>query len=113
MPPDLAAAAVFFLAAVILAPLLFIVDLGWLAQPRGLLVALELGLVATATAYVLYTRGLRTVPVATAVTLALGEPLVAALLGVLVLGEQLTPLALLGMALVFAGLAWLTLAREP
>jgi DME family drug/metabolite transporter len=98
---------------VILSPLLFVVDLRWLAEPRGLLVALQLGLIATALAYILYTRGLRLVPVATAVTLALGEPVVASLLGVFVLGEQLTPLALLGILLVFAGLAWLTLAREP
>lgn len=113
VPADLAAAAVFFVAALILSPLLFVVDLSWLAEPRGLLVALELGLVATAAAYVLYARGLRLIPVATAVTLALGEPVVASLLGVFVLGEQLTPLALLGIALVFAGLAWLTLARSP
>lgn len=111
VPADLAAAAVFFLAALLLSPLLFVVDLSWLAAPRGLLVAAQLGLVATAAAYMLYTRGLRLTPVATAVTLALAEPLVAALLGIFVLGEQLTPVALFGMALVFAGLAWLTLAR--
>ena len=43
-------------------PLLFFVDLSWLAQPSGLLVALHLGMVTTALAYILYIRALLTVP---------------------------------------------------
>lgn len=112
VPPDLAAASVFFLGGMMLAPLLFVSDLSWLIEPRGMVVALELGLLATAAAYILYTRGLVTTPVAAAVTLSLGEPLVASLLGVFVLGEQLTPAAWLGVMLVFAGLASLTVGRN-
>lgn len=108
-PPDAVTAVAFFGGALILAPLLLFVDLAWLAQPRGVLVALELGLVATTLSYVLYIRGLVTVPAATAVTLALMEPLTAAVLGVVVLGEQLTPPALAGMGLLVAGLAILTI----
>ncbi len=93
-PPDAVTAVAFFGGALLLAPLLFFVDLAWLAQPRGVLVALQLGLVATALAYMLYIRGLMSLPTATAVTLALAEPLTAATLGVLVLGEQLTVPAL-------------------
>ena len=44
----------------------------------------------TAVAYLLYGRGLRTVPAPVAVTLGLAEPVVAALLALVVLGEQLT-----------------------
>ena len=112
VPPDLAAAAVFFLGGLMLTPLLFVSDLSWLIEPRGMVVALELGLLATAAAYILYTRGLVTTAVAAAVTLSLGEPLVASLLGVFVLGEQLTPAAWLGVMLVFAGLAALTVGRN-
>jgi len=113
-PPDAVTAVAFFGGALLLAPLLFFVDLSWLAQPRGLLVALHLGLVTTALAYTLYIRGLLTLTTATAVTLALAEPLTAAALGVLVLGEQLTLPALLGMALIFAGLLVLTMGvRRP
>ena len=108
-PPDAVTAVAFFGGALILAPFLLFVDLSWLAQPRGVLVALELGLVATTLSYVLYIRGLVTVPAATAVTLALMEPLTAAVLGVVVLGEQLTPPALAGMGLLVAGLAILTI----
>ena len=74
-PPDAVTAVAFFGGALLLAPLLFAVDLTWLAQPRGLLVALHLGLVTTALSYILYIRALITVPTATAVTLALTEPL--------------------------------------
>ena len=101
----------FFGGALLLAPLLLFVDLSWLATPRGLAVALELGLVATTLAYVLYLRGLTLIPTATAVTLALMEPLVAATLGVVVLGERLTPVAWAGVALLLAGLAILTVRR--
>jgi DME family drug/metabolite transporter len=108
-PPDAVTAVAFFGGALLLAPVLFLVDLSWLAEPRGLLVALHLGLVTTALAYFLYIRALLTVPTATAVTLALMEPLTAATLGVLVLGERLTAPALAGMLLILAGLLILTI----
>src|SRR5438105_5455601 len=49
------AAAAFAGGALLLAPILWVSDLSWLARPAGLAVALELGLVATALAYVLFT----------------------------------------------------------
>jgi len=110
--PDAVVGVVFLVGAIILSPLLFFVDLRWLAAPRGLLVALELGLLATAAAYTLYARGLTRIPVATAVTLSLGEPMVATLLAVGLLGEVLTPLAWVGVALLFVGLLWLSSARS-
>lgn len=102
--PDAATAVIFTLGAVFLSPLLFTTDLTWLASPRGLVVALHLGLLATAAAYALFSRGLRLVPVATAVTLSLAEPLTAGLLGIFLLGERVTGLALLGVGLLLAGL---------
>jgi len=111
-PPDAVTAVTFFGGALVLAPLLFFVDLRWLAEPRGVWVALELGLVATALAYVLYIRALMTVPSATAVTLALMEPLTASVLGVVVLGERLTPPAIFGVGLLLAGLGILTLGKR-
>ncbi len=112
-PPDAVTAVAFFGGALLLAPLLFFVDLGWLAQPTGLLVALHLGIVTTALAYILYIRALLTVTSATAVTLALMEPLTAATLGVVVLGERLTPPAIVGIALLLAGLLVLTIRNNP
>ena len=45
-------------AGILLAPLLLIADVGWVATGRGTLSVLHLGLLATAAAYVLYGRGL-------------------------------------------------------
>ena len=106
--PSAVMAVLFGLGAAALAPLLLGADLAWLAEPRGLAVALHLGLVTVAIAYILFARGLRLVPVATAATLSLAEPLTATLLGTLVLGERLSPASLVGAGLLLAGLVLLS-----
>ena len=78
---------------------------GWLATLRGGLVALHLGLVATAAAYVLFAAGLHRVAVARAATVSLAEPLTAAILGVALVGERLTTAGVAGAAVLVAGLA--------
>lgn len=98
-------------AAVLLAPVLAASDTGWLLTIRGLAVVGYLGVVTTVVAYLLYGRGLRTVPVAAATTLGLAEPAVAAVLGLLVLHEQLSAAAIAGLALV--GLALSSMAAAP
>ena len=110
--PDRVMAGIFFLGALLLIPVMLAGDLTWLAQPRGLVVALHLGLITVAAAYLLFGRGLLVVPVATAVTLSLAEPLTAATLGVVVLGERLTPLAAAGIGLLLAGLVLLAIGRR-
>ncbi|MEV1172880.1 EamA family transporter [Nonomuraea sp. NPDC049784] len=87
-------------AAVIMLPVLLVSGIGWMGEPRGLLAVLYLGLGTTALSYLLYGRGLRTTPVATAATLALAEPAVAALLGLVVLGERLTPISIAGLVML-------------
>jgi DME family drug/metabolite transporter len=87
-------------AAVIMLPVLLVSGIGWTGEPRGLLAVLYLGLGTTALSYLLYGRGLRTTPVATAATLALAEPAVAALLGLVVLGERLTPVSIAGLVML-------------
>lgn len=97
-------ALAFGVGGALLAPALLFVDLGWLTESAGIAVALHLGLVATAAAYLLFAKGLSGLPVATAATLSLAEPLTAGLLGFLLLGERLGPVALLGAALLLCGL---------
>jgi len=99
-----AMAGMFATGAVLLLPLLWVEPLAWLGTGRGLAMALHLGLVTIGLAYSLYGWGLRFLPVPTAVTLTLAEPLTAALLGTALLGERLGPLGWLGAALVGAGL---------
>jgi DME family drug/metabolite transporter len=75
-------------------------------------VALHLGVVTVGFAYLLFAIGLSAVPVATAATLTLAEPLTAGLLGIFVLGERLTLPAFAGIALLLAGLLILALQRS-
>jgi len=91
-------------AAVLMLPVLVITAPGSLTEPRALLVAVYLGCATTALSYLLYGKGLRTTPVATAATLALAEPAVAALLGLAVLGERLSGPAWAGLGLLAVGL---------
>lgn len=92
-------------SAVLCALALPFVDVGWLREPTGIVMALWLGLATIAVAYILFTWGLQGLSAATAATLTLGEPLTATLLGITVLGEQLSPLAVAGLAVLTAGLA--------
>ncbi len=110
--PEAAMGVVFALGALLLTPLYFFQDFGWLVEPRGMVVALHLGLVTLAIAYALFAKALMTTPVAIAVTLTLGEPLTATLLGVLVLRESLTMQALLGVGMLLAGLVVLALSAR-
>jgi DME family drug/metabolite transporter len=105
---EMALAVIFCLGALILLPLLLTQNMAWLFQPRGLAVALHLGLVTVGVGYTLFWAGLRRVPVAMAGTLTLAEPLTAGLLGVLVLGEHLTLTAGLGIGLILVGLVVLS-----
>jgi DME family drug/metabolite transporter len=86
-----------------------------LATPSALALAIYLGAVPTALAYVLFARGLRVLPAADVATLTLAEPVTAAVLGTVVLGQPLSTTAAVGAALVLSGLAALTLlgARRP
>jgi DME family drug/metabolite transporter len=102
--PDAVMAVVFGLGAVLLTPLLLFASYRWVFEPVGLVVALHLGLVTVALAYILFGRGLVKVPVSTTVTLTLAEPLTAAALGIIILGERLTPAAAAGAGLLLAGL---------
>ena len=111
-PPDAAMALVFGLGGLALIPVILSSDLIWLSGIRGWLVALHLGLLATFLAYILFARGLKNTPVSTAVSLSLLEPLTAAILGVVMLREPVTLLSILGMMIVIAGIAWLSLGRN-
>jgi DME family drug/metabolite transporter len=103
--------ASFGAGAVLLAPLLLLGDTGWLHGPGGLGLALYLGTVPTALAYVLFARGLRELSASEVTTIVLAEPLTALLLGAAVLDERIGAAGGLGAALVLAGLAALALAR--
>lgn len=97
-------AAAFGGGGLLLAPILLAGDAGWLATTDGLLLALYLGCVPTAAAYLLYGRGLQRLDAGSVTTFTLVEPVTAAILGVLVLSERLSATAALGALLVLAAL---------
>ena len=101
-------------SAVLCALALPFVDLAWLGTTSGVVMALWLGLGTISIAYVLFTWGLSGLTAATAATLTLGEPLTASILGISVLGERLSVLAIVGLVVLAAGLALLAWgSRSP
>ncbi|KAA8877226.1 EamA family transporter [Nocardia colli] len=90
--------------AALLTPLAVTTGITFTPTPGSLALLAALGLVPTAIAYTLYFRGLPDAGPGTAAILALLEPLTGALLAAIVLGERLTPLGLLGAALLTVAL---------
>jgi DME family drug/metabolite transporter len=103
--PDLVMTWVFALSAAMLLPIGLLAGTAPLRTGDGLLMVLWLGIVSLAASYLLFGRGIAGVAVAVATTLSLAEPLTAATLGIVVLDETVTGVAIAGMVLVFAGLA--------
>src|SRR5918999_651877 len=85
--PEAVMAAVFGVGALLMLPLLALVPAGGLVTPGGLTLVLYLGAIPTALAYVLFARGLERTGASETATLTLAEPLTAAALGVIALGE--------------------------
>jgi drug/metabolite transporter, DME family len=112
-PPERVMAASFSLGALLLLPVLLLGDTAWLATGDGLALALYLGAIPTALAYVLFARGLRDLTPGETATLTLAEPLTATGLGVLALGERPGAVAAVGAGLVLAGLLTLALPARP
>ena len=107
--PEALMASVFSIGAVVLLPVLVLVPTGELATGPGLVLAVYLGALPTALAYTLFARGLKRIGAGETATLTLGEPVTAAALGFIVLGERPGAAALVGAGLVLAGLALLAL----
>jgi DME family drug/metabolite transporter len=110
VPATAAMAVTLSLGAVVLAPVLLVRG-AELTGLRPLAMLAWLGLVATAGAYLLFARGLTRLPAATVATLNLAEPLIAAILGLLVLGERPGVRAAVGAFSLLAGL--ILAARRP
>lgn len=105
-------AVVFTLSAIILSPILFIYDLSWIMSVNGIGASLHLGIMATGIAYFLFAKGVSHISPSTSVTLTLAEPLTAAILGVLVLGEYLSATSWIGIFLLIFGIGLLIWSSE-
>jgi len=104
--------ATFFLGgAVLLAPALLVADTDDLATGQGIAMVVWLGVATTAVSYVFFSAGLQRLRSSTVATLSLTEPLTAALLGVVVLGERPGLVALLGALVLLSGLLVISTSR--
>jgi DME family drug/metabolite transporter len=109
--PESVMAAAFGIGALVLLPVLLATQPTWLLHADGIALALFLGTVPTAIAYLLFAAGLRRLTASETATLTLAEPLTAGVLGAVVLEEPLSGPAIAGAALVLAGLVALALRR--
>lgn len=109
--PEVVTSVIFTIGALILSPFLLVYSLDWLKTAQGIVVALHLGVVTSAFAYIIFSYGLSGIKLHKAATLNLAEPVTAALLGVFFLKESLSMLSGFGMGLVFVGLLILSISR--
>nr|WP_218888578.1 EamA family transporter [Saccharopolyspora hordei] len=103
--------AMFGAGALVLLPVLAWTGGPLLGSPSGLAVAGYLAVVPMGLAYVLFGAGLRHTSTSTATTLSLLEPVVAAVLGVLVVGERLGVDGWCGAGLIGIGLVLVSTRR--
>jgi drug/metabolite transporter, DME family len=109
--PESVMAAAFGIGALVLLPALVATQPAWLLHTDGIALALFLGVVPTAFAYLLFAHGLRRLTASETATLTLAEPLTASVLGAVVLAEPLSGPAIAGCGLVLAALV--ALAVRP
>lgn len=107
--PETVMTVLFLICGSCMLPIFWLYPSAWILTPKGVLVAVHLGVVATAFALTLTLAGLRTTPAATASTLSLAEPLAAAFLGFFLLNEPLTVFAVVGIFAIFLSVLILVL----
>lgn len=90
---------------VLVLPVVVATGTAWLTTVDGALLALYLALFTVFLAYRLFGHGLRHASAATATTLSLAEPAVAAVLGVALVGERLPWVSWSGLVVLALGLA--------
>ncbi|MEU7697955.1 DMT family transporter [Streptomyces sp. NPDC039028] len=110
---DTAAPVSVVCAGLVVSPFLVVSSDG-LFTARGAALVGWLALGTTALGYLLFTRGVGRLSAATVGTLSLAEPLVATVLGVLLLGERPGPVAVVGGLLLLGGLVAVSVpGRRP
>ncbi|OEC01004.1 transporter [Lysinibacillus sphaericus] len=103
-----AVAMTFSICAVLLLPFSISSGFSWLAEMQNLWTMIFMGVMCTSIAYLLFLSGLQKISSSSAVTLSLAEPLTAAMLGVLLVGEHLSSTSWVGVAMLLGGIVVLT-----
>ena len=103
----------FGLGAVLLAPVLIATAAPLLQRGDSIAIAAYLAIGPMFIAYLLFGFGLRSIRSSVATTVTLIEPVVAAALAIIVVGEQLRWSGWIGLALILVGVTLLVSARQP
>lgn len=109
VPPRAVMGAMFGLGGLLLMPVLFATGAPFLASWNNAAVGLYMALVPMFLGYLCFGYGLARVPASTATTITLLEPVVAAALAVLIVGERLPWSGWAGVALIIGCLVCITL----
>ena len=104
-------APMFTIGTLFQAPLSYGKDFSFLQDPVLLLGALYGGIVTVALAYAFFIYGIARIGAATAVTVGLMEPLTASILGIVLLGETVSAIGIVGSVLILTGLV--VVSRPP
>lgn len=103
-----AVAMTFSISALLLCPISLVYGIEWVGQSANWLPLAFMGVFGTSIAYLLFLTGLQKISSSSAVTLSLGEPLTAAILGVFLVGEYLSVTAWIGVAMLLGGILVIT-----
>jgi DME family drug/metabolite transporter len=110
VPRAAAMGAVFGCGGLLLVPVLAVTGAPLLASPQNAAVGAYMALVPMFLGYLLFGYGLARVPASTATTVTLTEPAVATVLAVLVVGERLSAVGWVGLAVIAVVLVVLAVA---
>ncbi|MGE7918758.1 DMT family transporter [Viridibacillus sp. NPDC093762] len=103
-----AVAMTFTISALLLCPISLVYGIEWVGQSANWLPLAFMGVFDTSIAYLLFLTALQKISSSSAVTLSLGEPLTAAILGVFLVGEYLSVTAWIGVAMLLGGILVIT-----
>ncbi|MFK0273261.1 DMT family transporter [Ensifer sp. NPDC090286] len=109
IPPRAAMGSIFGLGGMALLPVLAFTGAPLLASTTNIAVGIYMALVPVLVAYVLFAYGLARVSATMATTLSLLEPVIAAVLAVVIVGERLPAEGWVGIGLIVGSLFILTL----
>lgn len=108
IPSSAAMGATFGIGGILLLPVLILTGAPFLASWNNAAVGLYMALIPMFMGYVAFGFGLARISASMAITITLIEPVVAAILAVLIVGERLPPSGWLGVALVVSCLLLIT-----
>lgn len=112
LDPEPAMLLEMMLVSVLLLPVMAFCPIEWMLTLRGIFVSIGLGVFTAGIAFTCFVYGLRYTSSTTASTLALSEPLLAACMGIFLLGESVTWQSVIGIVLLISSVGLLIFEKK-